>query len=70
MEETTHHLVITGMTCPSCSTQVANVLNGHPGIVRAEVSHETDSGTVVTRDNVMLQEVVNIIQSPGFTVKA
>ena len=70
MRETTHHLSITGMTCSSCSRRVARVLNGHPGVINAEVSHETNAGTVLTDDTIAIEELVAIVLSTGFSVKA
>ena len=70
MAETTHRLSIIGMTCSSCSQRVETVLNRSVGVISAEVSHETNSGTVLTTNALTAQDVVNIVLSTGFTVKA
>ncbi|HJM54707.1 MAG TPA: cation transporter [Poseidonia sp.] len=70
MEEITHLLSITGMTCSSCSQRVTNVLNNVPGVISAEISHEKNSGTIVASDTITVEEIVAIVQSTGFAVKA
>lgn len=49
---------------------MAKVLNGHPGVINAEVSHETNAGTVLTDDTIAIEELVAIVLSTGFSVKA
>ena len=68
MGERTHNLLISGMTCGGCSGRVTKVLNATPGVLRATVSHETNSGVVVTTDNLSTQDVMNIVAGTGFTV--
>ncbi|MCH1540214.1 MAG: heavy-metal-associated domain-containing protein [Candidatus Poseidonia sp.] len=70
MSETTHTLRITGMTCGGCSGRVLRVLQSTPGVLHAEISHETDSGIITTTDQLSTQDVVNIVASTGFGVTA
>jgi copper chaperone CopZ len=70
MSEVTHTLTITGMTCGGCSGRVTRVLEATEGVVSATISHETDSGVVVTTDALTTQEVVDIVASTGFGVSA
>ncbi|MDP6194789.1 MAG: heavy metal-associated domain-containing protein [Candidatus Poseidonia sp.] len=70
MSQRVHQLVITGMTCGGCSGRVAKVLNATPGVLQTTISHETDSGVVVTTDALSTQDVVDIVASTGFAVSA
>jgi copper chaperone CopZ len=70
MSEITHTLTITGMTCGGCSGRVTRVLEATEGVVSATVSHETDSGVVVTTEALSTQDVVDIVASTGFSVSA
>lgn len=70
MTERTHQLSIIGMTCGGCSGRVERVLNATPGVLRAEISHQTNSGTVVTTDALSTEDVVSIVAETGFVVSA
>jgi copper chaperone CopZ len=70
MGEVTHELTITGMTCGGCSNRVLRVLQSTPGVVSAEISHETDSGVIVTTDALTTDDVVAVVASTGFGVTA
>ena len=70
MSEVTHELTITGMTCGGCSGRVLRVLESTPGVVSAKISHETDSGIIVTTEALTTEDVVAIVASTGFEVHA
>ena len=70
MSQRTHYLTITGMTCGGCSGRVLRVLESTPGVVSAKISHETDSGVVVTTEVLTTDDVVAIVSSTGFGVTA
>ena len=70
MAEVTHELTITGMTCGGCSGRVLRGLESTPGVVSAKISHETDSGVIVTTEALTTDDVVAIVSSTGFGVTA
>ena len=70
MGEVTHELTITGMTCGGCSGRVLRVLESTPGVVSAKISHETDSGVIVTTEALTTDDVMAIVASTGFGVTA
>ncbi len=66
MSEQVHTLNITGMTCGGCSDRVTHVLEATQGVLKADISHETDSGVVTTSKELSTRQVLEIIQSTGF----
>lgn len=66
MSRITHHVAILGMTCGGCSGRVSNVLENTPGVIQAEISHESNSGVVVSTDEVSIQEIIEIVKNTGF----
>ena len=70
MGEVTHTLTITGMTCGGCSGRVTRVLEATPGVLRADISHESDSGVIITTDALTTDDVVAIVARTGFGVSA
>ena len=70
MGEVTHTLTITGMTCGGCSGRVLRVLQATPGVLRADISHESDSGVIITTDALTTDDVVAIVARTGFGVSA
>ena len=66
MSQITHHVAISGMTCGGCSGRVASVLEKTPGVVQAEISHESNSGVVVSTDEISIQEIIVIVNNTGF----
>ena len=66
MTEQVHALNITGMTCSGCSDRIIRVLEAIPGVLKADISHETDSGVVTTSKELSTRQVLEIIQSTGF----
>lgn len=70
MGEVTHTLTITGMTCGGCSGRVLRVLKATPGVLRADISHESDSGVIITTDALTTDDVVAIVARTGFGVSA
>ena len=70
MSELIHTLNITGMTCGGCSGRVARVLEAPPGVLKAEISHETDSGVVTTSADISASQVIEIVKSTGFEASA
>ena len=57
MSQITHHVAISGMTCGGCSGRVTNVLANTPGVIQAEISHESNSGVIVSTDEISIQEI-------------
>ena len=70
MNTITHHLTITGMTCSGCSGRVKRVLESMPGVISAEVSHEADSGTILTTEAISRDELIATVIDTGFTVNS
>jgi copper chaperone CopZ len=70
MTEQVHTLNITGMTCSGCSDRVVRVLEATPGVLKADISHETDSGVVTTSSEVTTSQLVEIVKSSGFEASA
>ncbi|MEZ8000832.1 MAG: heavy metal-associated domain-containing protein [Candidatus Poseidoniaceae archaeon] len=70
MTEQIHALNITGMTCSGCSDRVVRVLEATPGVLKADISHETDSGVVTTSSEVTTSQLVEIVKSSGFEASA
>jgi len=66
MSQITHHVAILGMTCGGCSGRVSNVIENTPGVIQAEISHESNSGVVVSTDEVSIQEIIEIVKNTGF----
>lgn len=66
MSQITHHVAILGMTCGGCSGRVSNMLENTPGVIQAEISHESNSGVVVSTDEVSIQEIIEIVKNTGF----
>ena len=60
MSQITHHVAISGMTCGGCSGRVTNVLANTPGVIHAEISHESNSGVIVSTDEISIQEIIEI----------
>ncbi|MGY8728471.1 MAG: heavy-metal-associated domain-containing protein [Candidatus Poseidoniales archaeon] len=70
MSEQIHTLNITGMTCGGCSGRVTRVLEATPGVLKADISHETDSGVVTTSADLSTSQIVEIVKSTGFEASA
>ena len=70
MAETIHTLSIRGMSCDGCSGRVTKVLEGTPGVLKADVSHDADSGKITTTEALSTEEVIEIIESIGFSATA
>lgn len=66
----THRLIITGMSCGSCSNRVARALLANPEVIETEISYSSEVGTVVTTDALSTEEVVAIVAATGFGVSA
>ena len=66
MSERTHVVHISGMTCSGCSGRVSSVLMSNPGIIEANISHDTNSGVIVTDDSISTQKILEMIQRTGF----
>jgi len=60
-------LPITGMSCGGCSSRLTGVLEKSPGITAADVSHETASGVITTNGSVSIAQVIERIESAGFS---
>ena len=70
MSEQVHALNITGMTCSGCSDRVTRVLEATPGVLKADISHENNSGVVTTSPEVSMSQVIELINSIGFEASA
>ena len=67
MDHVVHQLQITGMSCGGCSSRLKGVLENHPEVLAADVSHSTDSGTITTTVNITAEEVMTVIENAGFS---
>lgn len=67
MTSIVHTLNITGMSCGGCSSRLTGVLENSPGIIAAEISHETASGVITTNGSVSITQVIERIESAGFS---
>lgn len=67
MTSVVHTLSITGMSCGGCSSRLTGVLEKFPGITTADVSHETASGVITTNGSVSVAQVIELIESAGFS---
>ncbi|MDE0869574.1 MAG: heavy metal-associated domain-containing protein [Candidatus Poseidoniaceae archaeon] len=70
MAEQVHTLNITGMTCSGCSGRIMRVLEATPGVLKADISHDTGSGIVTTSTEVSTSKLVEIVNSVGFEASA
>jgi len=70
MAQRSHMLAITGMTCDGCSERVANVLKATTGVIEVNISHQTDSGVVLTDETLSTLDIVAIVNGTGFTASA
>ena len=70
MNQVTHTLNITGMTCDGCSGRVKRVLETTPGVVQAEISWQNHKGIVVTTRDLTKEQIMAIVESTGFGVSA
>lgn len=70
MSEVTHTLTIIGMTCGGCSGRVTRVLEATEGVISAKISHQSNSGVIVTTEDLSTDDVVAIVATTGFDVTA
>ncbi len=71
MTEQVHALNITGMACEACSERVTRVLEATPGVLKADISHKTNSGRVVANSSeITATQLVEIVKSSGFEASA
>ena len=70
MSEQVHTLNITGMTCGGCSDRVTHVLEATQGVLKADISHENNSGVVTTSPEVSMSQVIELVNSTGFEASA
>ena len=66
----THRLIITGMSCGSCSDRVARALLANPEVIETEISFSSEVGTVVTTGSLSTDDLVAIVAATGFGVSA
>ena len=52
MSSITHSLKINGMSCGGCSTRLESVLASTRGVIKAEISHQENSGVIITDENI------------------
>ena len=67
MASVVHTLNITGMSCGGCSSRLTGVLEKSPGITTADISHETATGVITTNGSVSIAQVIERIESAGFS---
>ena len=70
MNQKSHVLKISGMTCGGCSGRVTRVLEATPGVIRADISWQNHAGIVVTTSDLTTEHVMAIVKSTGFGVSA
>ncbi len=70
MNQRSHILKITGMTCGCCSGRVTRVLEATPGVIQADISWQSHAGIVVTTPDITTEQVMAIVASTGFGVSA
>ena len=70
MNEKAHILSISGMTCGCCSGRVTRALEATPGVLKAFISYEDNTGNVLTTSEVSSSRLVEIVQSVGFGASA
>ena len=70
MTEHVHALNIIGMTCSGCSDRIIRVLEAIPGVLKADISHESNAGVVTTSAEVTTSQLVEIVESSGFEASA
>ncbi len=66
MSSITHHLKISGMTCGGCSSRLASVLNSTKGVLSADISHQDNSGVIITESHIDSKIIIEVIKSAGF----
>lgn len=66
----THRLIITGMSCGSCSDRVARALLANPEVIKTEISFSSEVATVVTTGSLSTDDLVAIVAATGFGVSA
>jgi len=66
MDPRSHVLTITGMTCDGCSGRLASVLRATPGVIDAKISHQTNSGLILTDESLSTHDLVAIVNETGF----
>ena len=70
MDQTVHHLSISGMTCGCCSGRVTRALEATPGVLKALISFEDNNGNILTTSEVDRSTLVKIVNSVGFEASA
>ncbi len=71
MTEQVHALNIIGMTCSGCSDRIIRVLEATPGVLKADISHKTNSGRIVANSSeITATQLVEIVKSSGFEASA
>lgn len=66
MSSITHSLKINGMSCGGCSTRLESVLASTRGVIKVEISHQENSGVIITDENIDLETIIQVINSAGF----
>lgn len=64
-----YDIEVIGMTCSSCSGRVERSLKKHPGIVSAEVDHQSGLAVVEAIDSVSREDIERMVLSTGFELK-
>ena len=64
----TKTMKIEGMMCGHCSGRVKKVLEEHPDVLEAVVSHEEGTAVVTLNDDVENDVLKGIVEEEGYTV--
>ena len=65
-----HVLVILGMTCGACSGRLKRLLEANDNVMTADISHETNYGTITTTGFLSSEHLIDLINSAGFIASA
>ena len=54
------------MTWGGCSSRLASVLNSTKGVLSADISHQDNSGVIITESHIDSKIIIEVIKSAGF----
>ena len=70
MSEHVITIKIAGMTCEGCSGRVKRVLEEDERVISADISHETNSGSVRCSNKLSKDELIFLANKTGFQASA
>ena len=63
-------IMVSGMHCTGCSTNLQRMLTKQPGVSHAEVNLESATATVEYDENIVsLEKLWDVVDNCGFTVE-